>query len=335
MSSEVAVRETIEMQVAQELPTLGVTLPSSLDEERFVGLVAQAVKASPQLIDAFASQQGRQSLILAAHQCAAIGLEPNTPLQHAWLLPRRRKQITECQLQIGYKGLLHLARNSGQVKTIFAEVVRQNDVFEFERGLEKDHFRHRPAPTNRGELYLVYAVVRYTNGGYDLMVLDRQQVEKRRAKSDSFGSKLYSDLSPWKQWEEEMWRKTALKALCHMLPLSADVALALTVDDATFRSQNGVVIPSFEASDDPIIAEPTKRVLRATNKPQRSATVTMPPRQTAPPAAIKTVESAVLVTADQSKFPEGIRIKDTDSEQVRAAKTAAQENLLKGVQSGK
>lgn len=320
--SSIELRESVEVAVKRQLPEIGLTMPEGLDPNRFIGLVAQAVKSAPKLMDAFATDQGQQSVVLAAHQCASIGLEPNTPLQHCWLLPRKRKQTVECQLQIGYKGFLHLVRNSGNIKTIFAETVKENDLFEYERGLEKDHLRHRAAGTN-GKILSAYAVVRYLNGGYDVILLDKYQVEKRRAKSDSFSSKDYRFLSPWVQWEEEMWKKTALKALFHMMPLSVNAATALMSDDATFIAKNGFASPIFEPSDDAISAPPQSRQIETTSA--KPVTVTLPPRQDA--TVVVQPLPIVAEQLDNSNIPEGMRIKDTDSEAIRAAKEKAIANL--------
>lgn len=218
-------------------------LPSHVDSERFARLVLTAIKSAPDLMQCFRTEQGQTSVLLAAMQAAAIGLEPNTPTQDCWLLPRKNKDVWECQLSIGYRGYLRLARRSGMVKTIYAEVVRERDAFTWARGLEEDRLEHTPADGDRGELTHAYAVARYTEGGYSFIVLNQEQVEARRAMSDSWKSTNARPYSPWTKWPEAMWRKSAIRALVPYLDLSADFVRATTVDEAplVFDDAAGVI----------------------------------------------------------------------------------------------
>jgi recombination protein RecT len=93
---------------------------------------------------------------------------------------------------------------------------------------EKDHFEYRlgddekiihvPAiDGERGKLIAVYAIVRTKDGGVYREVLNRTDVEKVRASSKAQKS------GPWMEWEEEMWKKTALKRIAKRTPSSADL----------------------------------------------------------------------------------------------------------------
>lgn len=242
----------VERQAAQ----FAAVLPKGMDTRRFSRLVLQACKQAPDLVNCFETQQGGASLLLAATQCAVIGLEPNTPLQQAWLLPRRRNtqvsgkwtKVWECQLSIGYRGLIKLARNSGNLTTIFAEVVHEADEFEWERGLQADVLRHRPAASeDRGPLTHAYAVARFANGGYSFIVLDEFDIGKRRAMSDSWkadeGKPADKQYSPWNKWTDEMWRKSAVRALAPYLDLSTEAAIALDSDERSFElGEDGTTI---------------------------------------------------------------------------------------------
>lgn len=222
------VRQTIERQAS----AFRQVLPSVVDPERFSRLVITAVKATPDLMKCFSTVQGETSVLLAAMQAAAIGLEPNTPTQDCWLLPRRNQGVWEAQLSIGYRGYLKLARRSGTIKTIYAEVVREGDHFRWERGLEADVLEHRPSDGEQGDLTHAYAVARFTEGGYAFMVLNRRQVEARRAMADSWKSEKSRPYSPWTKWPDAMWRKSAIRALVPFLELSSDVEHAVSRDEA-------------------------------------------------------------------------------------------------------
>jgi len=230
-------------------------LPRHVDPERFSRLTLAAVKATPELMQCFRTEQGQTSVLLAAMQAAAIGIEPNTPTQDAWLLPRKNKGIWECQLMIGYRGLLKLARRSGTIKTIYAEVVRQGDHFVWARGLEDDVLEHRPDGDGTGALTDAYAVARYKDGGYSFIVLNRHQVEARRAMSDSWKNPKSRPYSPWTKWPDAMWRKSAIRALVPFLDLSPDVERAVHLDEKPLHldDEAGVIEASsaFGVLDEP------------------------------------------------------------------------------------
>jgi recombination protein RecT len=165
------------------------------------------------------------------------------------MLLRRRQNVWEAQLMIGYRGLLKLARRSGTIQTIYAEVVREKDHFTWSRGLEADVLEHRPydGPQDQpghagGELTHAYAVARYKAGGYSFMVLNRAQIEARRAMSDSFKAKNNS-YSPWVKWPESMWRKSAIRALIPYLDLSPDLERVISQDEKPlhFDDEAGVI----------------------------------------------------------------------------------------------
>jgi recombination protein RecT len=239
VSLATVVRQAIETQSA----AFRQVLPKGVDPDRFSRLVLTAVKATPDLMRCFETTQGQTSVLLAAMQAAALGIEPNTPTQDCWLLPRKNQGVWEAQLSIGYRGYLRLARRSGMVKTIYAEVVREGDDFTWSRGLEADVLEHTPAVGQRGELEFAYSVARYTDGGYSFIVLDRTQVEARRDMSDSWRNERARPYSPWKKWPESMWRKSAIRALVPYLDLSADFQRATTVDEArlSFDDEAGVI----------------------------------------------------------------------------------------------
>lgn len=220
------VNQAVERQGA----SLKALLPRGQEAVRFQNLVLTAVKSTPDLMQCFATRAGEVSILLAVRQAAVIGLEPNTPLQEAWLLPRKNQGVMEAQLMIGYKGLLKLARRSGLIRSVRAEVVHEADDFRYQLGLHPD-IHHVPATGDRGELTHAYAVVEYKDDALDFRVLDKAEVERHRAKSDSWRNERARPYSPWTVWPEAMWRKTALRAVLSMAPLTADAAEALERDE--------------------------------------------------------------------------------------------------------
>lgn len=246
------VREAIEKQTV----ALAAVLPEGANAERYSRLVITAVKATPKLMECFGSQQGQTSVMLAVMQLAAVDLEPNTLTQDAWLLPRKNKGVMECQASISYRGLAKLMRRSGIVKGLRFDTVRQGDRFDYGFGLADDTFEHIPLEDNDGPLTHAYAIVRYTNGGYDLVVLTRKQVEKRRASSDSWRSEGARPYSPWTKFPEEMWRKSAMRALLTRTGLlEAEVQGAVAYDERTLVvGAEQQILPAEHRADDDLDA---------------------------------------------------------------------------------
>ena len=121
-------------------------LPSVITPERFTRIVTTALNTNTKLRECTP-----MSFVGAMMTAAQLGCEVNTPLGQAYLIPRwnSKKGSTECQFQIGYKGLIDLAYRSGEVSTISAHVVYENDEFEYELGLEPV-LKHKPAMKDRG-----------------------------------------------------------------------------------------------------------------------------------------------------------------------------------------
>ena len=240
--------------IERTLPRFKAVLPKGWDRDRFSNLVVTAVKREPKLIKCFSTSQGEVSLLIAAMQCAAVGLEPNTPLKEAALVPRQAKVKTktgdiwvdECQLMIEYRGLIKLARRSGELSTIRAEVVYERDEFSYDLGLHPT-IEHRPydGDEDPGPLRYCYCVAVFKDGGVQSVVLPRRVVyNEHRAKSDSWRNDKSRPYSPWTVFEASMWRKTAVHALEPFLPLTAEARIAFDSDDRTFIVDGDAIVPA-------------------------------------------------------------------------------------------
>lgn len=204
-------------------------LPSVITPERFTRMTLTAVRTTPGLADC-----DKMSFLAAMMSAAQLGLEPNTPLGQAYILPfkNNKKGITEVQFQIGYKGLIDLAYRSGEVELVQAQCVYENDTFECEYGIEPK-LKHIPADKNRGELVKVYAMFRTKSGGYGFEVMSVDDIRKHASKySKAYGSQY----SPWKTSFEEMAKKTVLKRVLKYAPLKSDFVRAI-VQDSTVKSE--------------------------------------------------------------------------------------------------
>jgi len=209
--------------------TLAAVLPKHVGADRMLKIALGALRTTPKLM-----QARTDTLLGAIIQCAQLGLEPNTPLGHAYLIPfeNRSKGITEVQIVFGYKGLIDLARRSGQIVSIAAHEVRANDHFEYEYGLD-EKLVHRPSMGERGEVIAFYAVAKLVGGGYAFEVMSRADVEAIRNESQGWKTAVRfkkEASSPWGAHFVEMGRKTVLRRLFKFLPVSIELATAATLD---------------------------------------------------------------------------------------------------------
>lgn len=198
-------------------------LPSVITPERFTRMTLTAVRTTPQL-----AQCEPMSFLAAMMSAAQLGLEPNTPLGQAYLIPfkNNKKGVMEVQFQIGYKGLIDLAYRSGEVEVVQAQCVYENDTFECEYGLEPK-LRHIPAAENRGELTKVYAMFRTKSGGYGFEVMSVQDI---RAHAQNYSKAYKAGAGPWSTNFEEMAKKTVLKKVLKYAPLKSDFVRAAYAD---------------------------------------------------------------------------------------------------------
>lgn len=196
-------------------------LPSVLTVERFSRMVLTAISQTPKLAECTP-----ESFIGAMLTAAQLGLEPNTPLGQAYLIPYKDK----CQFQIGYKGLLELAYRSGEFKNIEAHIVYENDLFEYEYGLNSD-LKHKPAMKDRGEAICVYAVYKLNNGGYGFEVMSIEDIEIHSKKYSQSVNSKYSQNSPWHTDFESMAKKTVIKRLLKYAPLKTEFVQEMSKDE--------------------------------------------------------------------------------------------------------
>lgn len=196
---------------------LAVALPKHLTADRMIRVTLTTLRRNPAL-----QRCSVPSFLGAVFRAAQLGLEIDSGLGHAYLIPYRE----EATLVIGYQGLLDLVRRSGQVSTIYAREVYEGDVFSYSFGLEPK-LEHVPGDAcNPDGITHVYAVARLRDGGVQYEVMRRSEVEAIRKRSRAGAS------GPWVTDYAMMARKTVLRRLCKLLPLSIEAQRAVTLDEA-------------------------------------------------------------------------------------------------------
>ena len=245
---------------------IAAALPKHMTPERMIRVALTTFYRTPELwvVDPL-------TVAGAIVQASELGLEPNGILGHAYLVPFYNKTARrkECQLLVGYKGFIDLARRSGRVLTVNAHIVHSQDFFDCELGTE-EYVKHRPLlmkkgrngewimvpPEERGPMVLTYAAAKLKDEGSHLEVMSIGQVEEiRQNDSGAPNSPAWTNHYGW------MVRKTVLRQLCKLLPLSVEMHAAVGLEDTAIaglsqnlednlRDMNGRTW-SIPASDEP------------------------------------------------------------------------------------
>ena len=236
-------------------------IPKHMSAERLLRTFVTAVAKTPKL-----NKVNPLSMLGAYITVASLGLEPNTPLGHCYLIPFDEKKWnpatktrdvmrTNVQLIIGYPGYLDLIFRSGRVKDLHCDVVWKGDDFSYEYG-SNAHLRHKPKSQVHDEkempLY-AYMHARMTDGGEVFEVMTAADVLTIRGRSQGYRTAMYAfddaqtkgrklppsyTEAPWIKDPIPMWRKTALRAGQKWLPKSIEMAVAGALDE---RGERGGV----------------------------------------------------------------------------------------------
>jgi recombination protein RecT len=235
-------------------------LPDKIGVDRMMRIAMTAMQKTPHLEECIP-----ESFFGALMTALQMGLEPNTPLGHCYLIPRfnDKKKIYICNFEMGYQGLLELAYRTGVYRYIQAEVVYQGDDFKYSYGTSR-HLNHNPNWKTQNPIY-VYAIYEIQNGGMNFSVWSWEAI---MAHAKQFSESFNSKYSPWQSNQtskEEMAKKTVLKALLKYGPRSVEVASdiirATSVDGVTVNARNDnsskestihfeVEYPAIEAPDE-------------------------------------------------------------------------------------
>lgn len=195
---------------------LALAIPKHLNADRLARIAATELRKTPALLNTTEA-----SFMGAVMQSAQLGLEPGSALGQAYLVPYGK----ECQLILGYRGMIDLARRSGQVLSLNAYAVREGDDFNYQLGLHPDihHVPSVEADRIKKPITFVYAVANLKGGGYQFEVMSRAEVEAVKAKAKS--------KNIWNSYFEQMALKTVIRRLFKYLPVSIE-ALQITNVDA-------------------------------------------------------------------------------------------------------
>jgi len=207
------------------LPQIDEALPATakkyMTKERIVKVALMAIRKTPKLL-----QCNRASILEAVMDMASLGLELGGALGHAYLVPFKTQAVPI----IGYRGYIALARRSGEIESVKAEIVHQHDDFDIDLASGQPP-THKPClKGNRGDPEAVYCVARFKDGGMHVEYMTVDDVKKIQARSPSVRANA---TSPWDTDWNEMAKKTVVRRAAKYWPLSIEMADAIEVDNRT------------------------------------------------------------------------------------------------------
>jgi recombination protein RecT len=230
-------QDTLVNEIARMSREFARALPREITIERMMRIIMTAIRTNPKLAEC--TPNSFYGSMLTALQ---LGLEVNTPLEHAFLIPRwnNSKKILQCHFELGYKGLIELCYRTNQYKRIEAEVVYEGDKFSYEYGFEA-HLKHKPCGKLENPRY-VWALFELVNGGKSFKVWTWDRVI---AHAETF-SESYDVDSPWKSpWlsnptsQRGMAKKTVLHDALNYAPKSVELAKGLNADGNVIIAKPG------------------------------------------------------------------------------------------------
>lgn len=199
-------------------PEMMKCIPKHLSVDRMCRLAMTEFRKTPLLMEC-----DPMSFISSVMLATQLGLEIGV-LGMAYLVPfnNRKTGKVECQFMPGYQGFIELAYRSGKVSKISAEIVYENEYFEYERGVN-ERIIHKPLLRDKGKMTAVYAIAKLTNGEHIFWPMSKEDIDEVKSKAKS--------QNIWVSDYEAMARKTAIRRLFKFLPKSAEMQTAMVVDE--------------------------------------------------------------------------------------------------------
>lgn len=266
-----------------------------LSAERMMRLIDNSARKTPMIM-----QCEPMSLLGASMYFAALGLEPNTPLGHGYIIPfkNRAKGIVEAQAVIGYKGFKALAMRSGMVTNLHADVVYDDDeYFSHEYG-SNQHLRHKPGP-RQGKILGAYCYCKLT-AGEGHVYMTAAEILELRDKSEGWKAAVRFNRkaeSPWETATVQMFAKTAVRRLANSgdLPMASEVLELATMEDTPADYRGFALDPTRGLQSDETIegkaeepeSEPEQKLTQAAKpkvEPSKQESTGRPPAGKSRPA---------------------------------------------------
>lgn len=205
----------------------GSILPSHMHRdgnggEMFSALALMALR-KPEIAEAALNDP--QKFLSALVQSARLGHQPGTEAFYLVPVAPKYGQPRVIEGWEGYRGIVERLYRAGVVTSVRAQVVRENDLYEYEEGMLHPRWakpQKFASDAMRGERIGVFAYAKLLRGGVEVFSapqeLGADQVAMRKAMSK--GST--GEHSPWVKWTDSMWMKCVARELEKWVPSSAE-----------------------------------------------------------------------------------------------------------------
>ena len=228
---------------------IAMALPKHITKEKMARVVVTAILRTPKLLEC-----EPVSIMDAVLQASQLGLLPDGVLGHGYILPYRNKQTGKYIATFipGYKGLIDLARRSGEIAWLQARPVFDGDDFGYELGMENTlwHIPARVKGSVPGKFKAVYAIAKFKDGEYQFEVMYKDEVETVRKQAHAAAG------SAWDTNFEAMALKTAIRRLCKFLPLNPEYQSLVAKDEYAEAGVLGEAMSEIEDVDaDGVVSE--------------------------------------------------------------------------------
>ena len=213
---------------------IAMALPRHMNADRMARIALTIIRKNQSLREC-----NPISLFGAIIQASQLGLEVGI---HAHLVPFYNKKSKQKEVQMipDYRGLMHLARNSGEISSIMAHVVYDGDLFDYQFGTQA-FLHHKPAQPTSTEILGAYAIAEFKSGGSQFDFMTKEEINAIRDRSHA------KEEGPWVTDYVAMAMKTVIRRLCKYLPVSVELQRAITLDEENERGENQDNLAILEA----------------------------------------------------------------------------------------
>ena len=212
-------------------------LPQHMEVNKFISVLKLTLNKNPRLL------QAEQNSLLQTFMRAA---------QDGLYLDGKEAAAVQYGQSVQYipmvEGIIKVLHNSGLIKTICAEVVYENDLFDYELGT-KQHITHKPLITgDKGKPICVYAIAVTSNDGQYIEIMNMAEIEKCRQVSKASSSPH----SPWVKWFDQMAKKTVIHRIAKRLPKNDAISSVVRIDEDTDFKEAVNVTPTPDKQEQPL-----------------------------------------------------------------------------------
>jgi len=256
-------------QLNRFAPALAAVLPPHIKPEAMIRYALTACQDTPKLLEC-----NRDSLFRAIMTAAVLGLEVDSKIGLAYILPFYSRNGYMAQFIPGYKGYITLAKNAGFV--VEGNVVRAGDEVSFEYGSNAflRHVPKDPFSSNRGEIVGAYAIAKNTEGASIFKVLSMEDIAQARESSASWKQhkKNPNTPTPWIENPAAMYMKTAIRHLAPQLP--TNIQRAAAIESHHERTGNSAyIIPTTAGTQEVVLEDGTTNAYTNSNNLKISQTL--------------------------------------------------------------